>query len=150
MGGTAGQGGAAYNATSCTGALGAIPDVYNGNRFDQIGQFVAPTQLLANMLVSYDVSPKVTLQLTLANIANACFGGTKTAWTTALSNSKSCSWTGTASAFAANPVGNFYNPGTSINPVFQYPYQPYPGVYNPDGQTPNQPFSAYLDMKIKL
>jgi hypothetical protein len=150
MGGTAGQGGSAYDATSCSGALMAIPDVYTNNHFDQIGGFVAPTQLLANLQMTYDVSPKVTLQLTMANLANACFGGTKTAWTAALANSRTCSWTGTASAFVVNPVGNFYNPGTTINRAFQYPYQPYAGVYNPDGQTPNQPFSVYLDAQIKL
>ena len=149
MGGTAGLGGAPYDATTC-GALIAIPNIYNHNQFDQIAQYVAPSQLLANLQLSYDISPKITATLTMTNIANYCFGGTKTAWTTALGNGKTCSYTGTASAFVQNPVGNFYNPGTSINPVYQYPYQPYPGTYNPDGQTPNQPFNAYLNFNIKL
>ena len=149
MGGTAGLGGSPYDATTC-GALSAIPNIYNNNRFDQIAQYVAPSQLLANLQLSYDVSPKITATLTLTNIANYCFGGTKTAWTTALGNGQTCSWTGTASAFVANPVGNFYNPGTSINPAIQYPYQPFPGTYNPDGQTANQPFNAYLNFNIKL
>jgi hypothetical protein len=49
-----------------------------------------------------------------------------------------------------NPVGNFYNPGTPLNKNFQYPYQPFPGVYNPDGALPNQPFSVYADLRIKI
>jgi hypothetical protein len=151
MGGTGGQtGGSPYNATSCTSALIAIPDVYNRNRFDQIGQFVAPNQLLAHVMLSYDVSPKVSLQLTLANIWDYCWGGTKTAWTQALGSSHACSYNGTASAFASNPVGNFYNPGTPINPAFQYPYYPFPGVYSPNSYGPNQAFNAYFDVRIKM
>ena len=151
MGGTGGQtGGSPYDATACTGALIAIPDIYNKNQFDNIAQFVAPSQLLANLLVTYDISPRISLQMTFANIANYCFGGTKTAWTQAFSNLRGCSWTGTASAFVSNPVGNFYNPGTPINQAYQFPYVPFPGVYNPNGQQPNGAFQVFFDAKIKM
>jgi hypothetical protein len=150
MGGTAGQGGLPYNAVSCTGALIAIPDAFNNNRYDQIGQFVAPMQLLANLQLSYDVSPKVTLQVTLANVYDGCFGGTSTAWSKTFGGTKTCSWVGTASAFEANPVGNFYNPGTAINRAFQYPYTPFPGVYNPNGSSYDMPFQVYFDARIKI
>src|SRR5579884_515818 len=149
MGGTAGLGGNAYNAPTCAGALQAIPDVFNGNHFDNVAQFVAPSQILGNILMTYDLSPKISLQLTLANVFVNCFGGTKAPWTV-LGNNRTCAYLGTASFAEANPVGNFYNPGTKINPAFQYPYQPFFGVYNPDGLSLNQPFNAYIDLKIKL
>jgi hypothetical protein len=151
IGGTGGvAGGSAFDATTC-GALIAIPDQFTNNHFDNIAQFVAPSQLLGNVLMTYDISPKLSLQLTFANVFNSCFGGTKTAWTQAFGGRHgACSYTGTASAFVINPVGNFYNPGTPLNKNFQYPYQPFPGVYNPDGALPNQPFSVYADLRIKI
>jgi hypothetical protein len=153
MGGTAGlTGGSAFDATSCFGALRAIPDIYNNNHYDNIGQFVSPAQLLGNVLLTYDVSPKVSLQATFANVFDMCFGGTKTAWTSALGSNRSCSYIGTANAFVSNPVGNFYNPGTPINPAYQYPYVPYPGVYEPSTTVPfaNGPFTVFLDARIKF
>jgi hypothetical protein len=149
MGGTAGLGGNSYNAPTCAGALIAIPDVYNKNQFDRIGQFVAPNQLLGNLLVSYELSPTVSLQMTLANLFIDCFGGSKPAWTT-LGTNRTCAYNGTAGFAQANPVGNFYNPGTRINPAFQYPYQPYFGVYSPNGIEQNGPFNAYFNVKIKV
>src|SRR5579864_7469136 len=72
--GTAGQNGAAsYNAMSCGGVL-SVPDNATGV-FDQPGSFVNPTQLLMNLQISYDVSPKVTIVGTVANLVNTCFGG---------------------------------------------------------------------------
>jgi hypothetical protein len=104
------------------------------------------------VLLTYDVSPKVSLQATFANVFDMCFGGTKTAWTSALGSNRSCSYIGTANAFVSNPVGNFYNPGTPINPAYQYPYVPYPGVYEPSTTVPfaNGPFTVFLDARIKF
>ncbi len=56
-------------------ALTAIPDTYTGN-FDGLGSFTQPNNIAMNMQLSYDVSPRVQLVGTLANIFNTCWGGT--------------------------------------------------------------------------
>jgi hypothetical protein len=142
-GGTAGQSGNAYDATTCAGGLRAIPDPYTG-KFDGIGDFTAPSQLLAHFLMSYDVTPKIALQLTAANLFSTCFGGTRAAWT-GVGSPHVCSYGGAAGA--ANPVGNFYNPGSLIQPRVQYPYLPQWGAYGPDATFP---FTIFLDASIKL
>ena len=68
------NGGGRYDAQSC-GALTAIPDTYTGN-FDGLGSFTQPNNIAMNMQLSYDVSPRVQLVGTLANIFNTCWGGT--------------------------------------------------------------------------
>ena len=76
-----------YDATSCGGTI-IIPNQYSG-QFDALGAFVQPNQLLGNLQLSYDVSPKITLVGTLASVFNTCWGGTSAAWT--VSNGKVCS-----------------------------------------------------------
>ncbi len=153
VGGTAGLTGAnAYNATTCASGLRAIPNTFTG-KFDGIGDFSAPSQFLANMQISYDISPKITLQLTMANIINTCFGGTKAPWTTGTGTPHVCSYTSpfANSGFVGNTVGNFYNPGTPIQQQWAYPYLPFFGVYNPNVTGGgNQPFNLFIDARVKL
>lgn len=135
-----------YDATSCGSAI-PVPNQYT-KAFDNVGAFVAPSQLLGHLQISYEATPRVTFQLTLANLLSTCFGGTKEPWTAGASN-KVCSYAGAGTVIA--PVGNIYNPGATINPLAQYPYVGFPGVYNPDvngGLMP--PFNAYFDVKVKL
>ncbi len=67
-------GGAPYDALTCGAALNAIPDIYTG-KFDPIGSFVSPTQLLGSLTMRYAVSKQVGISLTVANFFNQCFGG---------------------------------------------------------------------------
>ncbi len=139
-------GGAGYDAMNCAGIL-TIPDPYT-HTFDQPGAFVNPSQLLMNLQVSYDVSPKITLVGTFANIVNRCFGGSKEAWTRTDSNI--CSYGILNGAGLVVPTGNVYNPGAAIQPFEQYPYEGSLGPVNVDGTSIKTPFNFYLEAKIKL
>ncbi|MBC5801602.1 MAG: hypothetical protein GIX03_01015, partial [Candidatus Eremiobacteraeota bacterium] len=119
---------------------------YTG-RFDALGAFREPSQLIGHLRISYDLSPKATLTLTLANLINTCFGGQQTGFTY-LSNSNVCSY-GNLVSFL-NPIGNMYNPGDNVQTFLRYPYEPYFGTYNDQTSSLNTPFSAYLSLQLKL
>jgi hypothetical protein len=59
-----------------------VPDPQTG-KFANFGAFTEPGIVLANLQLSYDVSPKVRLTLTAADLAWRCFGGSKEPWTSA-------------------------------------------------------------------
>lgn len=139
-------GGAPYDATSCTGTV-VIPNPYTKG-FDQPGAFVQPNVLMMNMQISYDVSPKLTLVGTFANLLNRCWGGTKAAWT--VNDSNICSYGIVNSAGSIPPVGNVYNPGAIIQPLVRYPYGRYLGPVNVDGFSTKMPFNFYLEARLKL
>jgi hypothetical protein len=134
-----------YDATSC-GATLVIPNQFTGS-FDNLGSFVQPNEILGNLQLSYDVSPKITLVGTLANIFNSCWGGTSAPWT--VSNGKVCSY-GIVGAGSIPTVGNVYNPGSTIQQQFRYPYLATLGSYNDDGSSLITPFQFYLSARIKL
>ena len=48
-----------------------------------MGKYQQPWQINVGALIRYDISPRVTANLTLTNIANYCWGGTNTAWSSA-------------------------------------------------------------------
>jgi hypothetical protein len=118
-------GGAPYDAQFC-GTFGVnlgyitAPDPYTG-KFDTPGEFVEPTQILANLAITYQASKRLTLNVTAVNLWGTCFGGSKEPWT--FSNSKLGCWYGSATGFQA---GNFYNPGNSFQ-TQAYPYFPVTG-----------------------
>jgi hypothetical protein len=68
-------GGSPYNATTC-GSTVAIPDSMTG-KFDGVGQFVQPSNLVLHLQASYDVNKRVTLVANFANLFASCFGGSK-------------------------------------------------------------------------
>ncbi len=135
-----------YDATTCAGTI-VIPNLYTG-QFDPLGSFTQPNQILGNLQLSYDVSPKITLVGTLANVFNNCWGGTPEPWT--VSNSKVCSYTYVGQG-AIPTVGNLYNPGSVIQQQFRYPYLASMQSYN-DNNTTNfiSPFQFYLEARVKL
>ena len=132
---------------SCTGSV-PIPDPATGT-FDGIGQFREPWQLNIGAQATYELNPKVSTTLTIANLVNRCFGGTKMPWSSAYpANNITCSYApngsfpALGSSFlgyipgAANNVagaGYYYGSsptatqnGTAGYPnVFNYPYTPY-------------------------
>lgn len=127
-----------------------IPDPQTGS-FTKYGGFNEPNIAMMNLQLSYDVSPKVTLQLTAANLWHTCFGGTKGPWTTAYPPSS------TVCGYYPNGlyVSNYYNGtgptdtaanGTTI-PAFEL--QSYaPKANNTIGGF--FPFQLYLQAQIKL
>ncbi|MGZ3561503.1 MAG: TonB-dependent receptor domain-containing protein [Vulcanimicrobiaceae bacterium] len=144
-------GGAPYNALGCTSTI-VIPNPYT-KVYDQPGAFVNPNEFLMNMQISYEISPKITLVGTLANIVNTCWGGTKTAWT--FNDGNICSYSITNSLGAIPPVGNVYNPGAVLQPFIKFPYGAYLGPVNVDSNSnlsssTKAPFNFYLEAHIKM
>jgi hypothetical protein len=139
-------GGAPYEAQSCAGLLNAIPDPYTG-KFDAIGAFREPAELLANLRLSYQATKNVEVVATFANIVNRCFGGQQTAFTY-YNSPQVCSY-GSLQNYLA-PVGNAYNPKDNIQTFLRYPYEPSFGSYNDGGSSLIQPFSAYVSLRLKL
>ena len=129
-----------------------IPDPQTGH-FDGFGAFRQPSQLNLSLNLSYDVTPRIKANVLLANLVNACFGGTKEPWTNAFPpNSYTC-------GYIANQyyVSNFYN-GTSphdlgangvpLNPAFANAF--IPAYADTNALTLPVPFNAYFQIQVKL
>jgi hypothetical protein len=130
--------GTPFDALSCGGVV-PTPDRFTGN-FDNLGAFRAPNQLLMHMQISYDMTPRVALTLNLANILNQCSGGTSMPWTQ-FANNKVCGYVLPGYTGGLTYGSNFYNPGSTFQPMLQFPYQENPTL---------APFNAFLGVKIKL
>jgi hypothetical protein len=139
-------GGAPYDGATCAGQLNAIPDPYTG-KFDAIGAFREPAELLANLRLSYAATKNLEVVATFANIINRCFAGQKTAFTY-YESPQVCSY-GSLTNFES-PVGNVYNPGDNVQTFLRYPYEPSFGSYNDNGSSLIAPFSAYVSLRLKL
>ena len=131
-----GGSGAPYDATSCVNTI-VIPDQITG-KFDTPGAFLEPSLLAMDAQVSYDLTPRTTARLTLANIMQSCFGGSVEPWT---SGRTPCGYDVVQGHIP--PVGNIYNPGNPIQRLVQYPY----GYGNIPTTTA---FNAYLALDFKL
>jgi hypothetical protein len=152
-------GGAPYDVTSCLApradgfpgnvsvlhqgvgrdpAYLAIPNPFTG-RFDNIGAFVAPSQILLHTQVTYDVNKRLTLVGNFANIVNRCFGGTKVPFAV----NHACNYAPTygAGSGPAPLVGGLYNPGWAIQPQLATPYAPLFPAY---------PFNMFFEARIKI
>ena len=143
---------------TATGLL-YIPNPQTGT-FDGIGQYHNPTIMVGNIAFSYDVSPKVSVNLTVANVFHTCFGGSKEPWSTAYAPGRSiCGYTPNGSYVSnfqrgggmANP-GNIASYDAAANGTTLYPFQF-------QSYAPNQgtnvgivppPFNAYLTVNVKL
>ncbi|HTU71028.1 MAG TPA: TonB-dependent receptor [Candidatus Baltobacteraceae bacterium] len=139
-------------STCDTGDNITIPDPYT-HQFDPLGSFIQPSQMMLNLQLSYDLSPRVTVIADLTNIVNACFGGSKEAWTSP--NGNFCSYGVVGDGLVAPIVpagGNTYNPGDTVQPFLQYPYEPSLGPFDISGlnTTTKQPFQIYVEALLKL
>ena len=141
-------GGAPYDALTCKSALTAIPNVFT-NKFDAIGAFTSPSQLLGSFTASYDVTKNLTLSLTGANVFNQCFGGTKAEWT-GIGSPHVCSYESGEVSRGTVPTGNAYNPGAKFDPFGQNPYYAYLGPYTMGVVNPSAPFELFLNARLKL
>ena len=121
--------------------------------FDTFGAFQQPSQLNLTLSMSYDITPRVKASLQLANLLNACFGGSQTPWTKQYPpNAYTCGYI-TNSFY----VSNFYNGtspndraanGVALNPAFAQAY--IPGWADENVAVLPGPFNAYLQFNIKL
>jgi len=129
-------GGAPYDSTACGGTL-AIPNFYTG-KFDNLGSFTEPNQILFHTQVTYDVNKRLTLVGNFANIVNRCFGGSKVPWGV----NHACTYGAPVIVGGGNqPIGNVYNPGYALQPQAFLPYQP---------TFPLLPFNAYFEARFKI
>jgi len=116
----------------------AVPNPYT-KRFDGVGGFVSPSQILLHTQITYDVNKRVTLVGNFANIVNRCFGGTKVPFAV----NHACNYTATygAGSGPAPLAGGLYNPGNAVQPLLASPYLP---------TFPGYPFNMYFEARIKL
>jgi hypothetical protein len=128
---------------SCSGgAIGAVflPDPYSGH-FDNLGSFLEPPELSANVQTSYDLGPRMTLTLQAVNLYNHCFQRGY-AW----DNSVTCVYSNLPSNILA-PSGNFVkNPPAQL----RYPYGTFFNVTEVGISSVLQPFGFFADLSIKL
>ncbi len=144
-----GSGGSPFdaNGSGCAATL-SIPDPYTG-QFDGIGAFREPAQLLGHLQIGYELTPRVSVSITLANLLQTCFGGQHTPFTYYWSN-QTCSYTNLIGGPYTPPVGNAYNPGANVQTFLRYPYEPYFGTYNDQTSSLSEPFNAYVSVKVKF
>jgi hypothetical protein len=137
-----------------------IPNPQSGS-FDGIGAYREPNIMVGNIGFSYDVTPKITLNLTLANVFHTCFGGSKEAWTSAYpAGSNVCGYVANSIYVSNFQLGNGYlTPGNissysaSANGTSLYPvqFQSYaPSTSNGAAGAIPEPFNAYLTINVKL
>jgi hypothetical protein len=143
-----------------------IPNPQTGS-FAGMGTYREPSIVTANLQMSYQVSPRISAQLTLSNIAHTCFGGSKEPWTSAYpAGGDVCGYT--PNGFY---VSNFQNGAGQLTPgnpasydatanggVTPYnwelqSYKPATGSPAANGAAGAQlpfPFNAYFTVQIRL
>jgi hypothetical protein len=128
-----------------------VPNPQTG-AFASPGVYRNPWLMVGNLQFSYDVSPKVSAQVTLANLFHSCFGGSKEPWTSAYAPGQYfCGYT--PNLFY---VGNYYN-GTSAtdfaaNGTTPYPWQQQsyvPSNGSSAGVVPS-PFDVFFQVNVKM
>jgi hypothetical protein len=138
----AGGSGGAVDATTCGGSM-VIPNTYTG-KFDNIGAFTQPSQFAGFMTIAYDATPRVSYNVGLTNIFNTCFGGSVEPWTNG--DHHICAY-GVRPGNTA-PVGNFYNPDSTIQQFAKYPYMQFSSTNGLVGYT--TPFGVSFGVNVKL
>jgi hypothetical protein len=134
-----------------------IPNPQVGH-FSGIASYENPSELVGNLQVSYDLSPKIKLLATGTNIFHTCFGGQALPWTAANPPGPNTCGYAPAGGVLNSTVypGNFYN-GTSINDrAANKATTPFTQSYAPTlgnnggigGALP--PFNVYLNAQIRI
>jgi hypothetical protein len=141
-------GGKPYDAHTCASNALSIPDPYTG-QFDGLGAFREPAQLLGHLRINYDLTPRISLTVTLANLIQTCFGGQTTKFTY-LQGGNVCLYTNLVGGPSSPPVGNAYNPHDNVQTFLRYPYEPYFGTYNDLSSSLTQPFNAFFSVNVKI
>jgi hypothetical protein len=144
--------GLAFTQNGTDAGLLFIPDPATGS-FDSFGAFRQPNQINLSLNMSYQITPRVKITAVLANLFNACFGGTAEPWTAQYPpNSYSC-------GYIANSyyISNFYN-GTSpndrgannaaLNPAFKQEY--IPAYADANTYVLPGPFNGFIEASIRL
>ncbi len=136
---------------TCGGQV-AIPNPYTG-QFNDIGQFREPWQLNIGTQFAYDFTPRIRGTLALANVLNACFGGSAEPWTAAYPpNNVDCGYFANPTFLGVTPgAGYFYgnSPHATVNGTAGYP-KVFNQAYGPGSVQIAAPFQAYFQVSIHL
>jgi hypothetical protein len=136
-------GGAPYDAQTCLGEI-VTPNFQTG-KFDNFGAFTEPSEIVGNLQIRYDVSPKISITLLGSNLFTSCFGGSNVPWKVG-GKSIGCWYTG-----AAGYDGNFFNPGVYQEPAFGNSYIPtFGNVFQQAYGSQANPANVYLTVNIKV
>ncbi|MGZ6217268.1 MAG: TonB-dependent receptor domain-containing protein [Vulcanimicrobiaceae bacterium] len=130
---------------SCSGgSIGALflPDPYTG-KFDAPGSFHQPWQLSANLQMSYDINPRVTVTLIANNIFNKCYQ-----WGTVWDTPTTCIYSNLPSNILA-PSGNFLAKSSTPIQVL-YPYGNWFNNTQVGYTSALQPFQLTVGLNVKL
>jgi hypothetical protein len=143
----AGGFGNAADPSTCGGAPLYIPDIATG-KFDNMGAFLTPSRYTLSLQTEYDISPRISAVLTLANVLDICSGGTSAPWTSNLvgfSPNKVCEYgpsLATEYGYAPGNLSAISPTGAQIaQPEQAYGYYPF---------TTALPFNAFLDFRLKM
>jgi hypothetical protein len=118
-----------------------IPDPYTGNKFDSLGSLRQPSQFTANLQLSYDVNPRISVTATLDNLVNVC-GQRGYAW----DNSVTCTYSNLPSNVLP-PSGNFLtNPPVQV----KYPYGSFFDITEVGATSVIQPFNFFVDVNVRI
>ena len=134
-----------------------VPNPQTGT-FAKPGQYNEPNIAMVNLQVSYDVSPRVTLQLTAADLWHRCFGGSSEPWTKAYGPSQyNCGYfANNGTTTGSYYVANFYNGTSPTDAAANYGVSAYPWQQQSYLPKFNNsvggyfPFNLYLQAQIKL
>jgi hypothetical protein len=145
---------AAVGASGSSPGYLFIPNPYTG-KFDSFGQFRQPWQANLGLQMRYDISSKLTANVTIANLYQRCFAGSAEPWTALYPPDHN------ACAYYRNRffISNFYNGsspndaaanGVPLNPYFSAAFAP--SFDGNDVASYNQvlPLEVYFDLQIKL
>ncbi len=141
----------AFGTLSNAGSVLYIPNPQTGS-FATIGAFRNPWTAVGNLALTYDISPRISANVTFANLFHTCFGGTKMPWTTAYPPGTNICGYGPNSLYASN----FYN-GTSPFDTAANGFSPpawqtnsyTPRTYNDAASLPS-PFNAFFGITVKM
>ncbi|MBC5806668.1 MAG: hypothetical protein DLM53_04920 [Candidatus Eremiobacter antarcticus] len=144
----------AFAPSSSGSSLGSlfIPNPAT-SRFDSFGEFRQPWQFNMGLQLSYDINPKVTANLTVANLVNRCFGGSTTPWSKQYPPDKN------VCGYISNTfyISNFYNGagandttanGVPLNQYFAQPFVPSYGDVNSFNLP--LPLQLYFQVNVKI
>ncbi len=143
---------------TATGLL-YIPNPETGT-FDNIGQYHNPDIMVGNIAFSYDITPRITMNVTVANLFHTCFGGSKEPWTTAYPpGTNVCGYFANGAYVSNYQFGSgFATPGdpasysaaangTTVQPWQLQPYAPTSGTVA--GVIP-PPINVYVTFNVKM
>jgi hypothetical protein len=118
-----------------------IPDPFTGNHFDGIGSLREPSQITANLQLSYDISPRVSATLTLNNLYNVC-PQRGYAW----DNQVTCTYSNLPSNILPSS-GNFLTrPPVQV----KYPYGSFFNITEVGATAVLQPFNYFASFSFKI